>query len=154
MKLIQDTNSANLNQNKKDQQTTRKKKETIRKRVKQKAQEILISLMKKLKVANSVGMKTKTSTNKTIKSLRKTGKEVEITQNQMMNLMLLRKILNAEVKTKKVEGTISGTLSTMMRSTQDQPIQEEAEEQEATVVPRGVDLTLTLEMSTIKGRHQ
>ena len=154
MKLIQDTNSANLNPSKKDQQLTRKKKETIRKRDKQKALEILISLMKKLKVANSVRMKIKTSTNKTIKSLRKTEKEVEITRNQMMNLLLFRKILNAEAKTNIVEGTISGTLSTMMRSTQDQPIQEEAEEQEATVVARGVDLTPTLEKSTIKGRHQ
>ena len=55
----------------------------------------------------------------------------------MMILMLLIKMLNVEVKTKTAEGKISGTSSMMMRSTQDQPRQEEAEELEATVAARG-----------------
>lgn len=72
-----------------------------------------------------------------------------------MNLMLLIKMLNVEVKTKTAEGKISGTLSMMMRSTQDQPRQEEAEEPEATVEAREVeDLMATLEMNTTRGRHQ
>lgn len=106
-----------------------------------------------MKVANSVGMKTKTSTNKTIKSLKKTRKKV-ITQKMMKHLPL-KIMLNAEVKIKRAEGKISGTLSTMMRFTQDQR-REAAEEQEAaTVVERGVaDSMLTLEMNTTKGRHQ
>jgi len=73
----------------------------------------------------------------------------------MMILMLLIKMLNVEVKTKTAEGKISGTSSMMMRSTQDQPRQEEAEELEATVAARGEeDLMATLEMNTTRGRHQ
>ena len=68
--------------------------------------------MKKKKVASSVGMKTKTSTNKTIKSLKKTRKKV-ITQKMMKHLPL-KIMLNAEVKIKRAEGKISGTLSTMI----------------------------------------
>lgn len=42
----------------------------------------------------------------------------------------------------------------MMRSNQDQPIQEEAEEQEETVAARGVeDTTQILETNTTRGRH-
>lgn len=73
----------------------------------------------------------------------------------MMILMLLIKMLNAEVKTKTAEGKISGTLSMMMRSTQDQPRQEEAEEPEATVAAREEEDSMeTLEMNTTRGRHQ
>ena len=72
-----------------------------------------------------------------------------------MKHLPLKIMLNAEVKIKRAEGKISGTLSTMMRFTQDQR-REAAEEQEAaTVVERGVaDSMLTLEMNTTKGRHQ
>lgn len=42
----------------------------------------------------------------------------------------------------------------MTRFTQDQPIQEEAEEQEATVAAREEDSIGTLEMNTTRGRHQ
>lgn len=72
----------------------------------------------------------------------------------MMILMLLIEMPNAVVKTKITEGKISGTLSMMTRFTQDQPIQEEAEEQEATVAAREEDSIGTLEMNTTRGRHQ
>ena len=55
---------------------TKKKKETLRKKGIQKALKTTINLMKKKKVASSVGMKTKTSTNKTTKSRKKTENEV------------------------------------------------------------------------------
>jgi hypothetical protein len=90
----------------------------------------------------------------------------------MMTLLPLKEmpLADAGVKTHRAEGKISGTLSTMMRSTQDQlkqevvlevtEVSEEAEvseaEEEATVVAIGADSMLTLEMveNIIKGRHQ
>ena len=71
--LTQDTNTANQNPSRKDKHLlVRKKRETTRKKGKQKARKITITLMNSQKVVNSVGMKTKTSTNKTNKSLKKT----------------------------------------------------------------------------------
>jgi hypothetical protein len=62
-------------------------------------------MMKRPKVENSVGMKTKTSTNKTIKSLRKTRKKVLIKRIKMMNLAPLR-TASAGARTREVEGKI------------------------------------------------
>ena len=90
----------------------------------------------------------------------------------MMTLLPLKEMPLADVgfKTHRAEGKISGPLSTMMRSTQDQPKQEAVSEvtevseeaevpeepEEATVEAIGVDSMLALEMieNTFKGRHQ
>jgi phenylpyruvate tautomerase PptA (4-oxalocrotonate tautomerase family) len=117
-------------------------------------------------MTNSVGMKTKTSTNKTIKSLNKQArKKVLIKLNKMMTLLPLQEMQLADVRVKihKVEGKIS----MMMRYNQDQlkkevalevtEVSEEVEvSEEATVVLIEEDSILTLEIieKTMKGRHQ
>jgi hypothetical protein len=104
--VIQATNFASLSQSRKATLQIKRKKETKRKRETRKALKLTMMI---LKVANSVGMKTKTSTNKTIKRIKKTIKKVLIRQITKMTQPPLKKILNGREKIKRAEGKISGT---------------------------------------------
>lgn len=85
-----------------------KRKKEIRRKRARRVQKTTINLTKSQKEENSVGMKTKTSTNKETKSQR-LRKKVIIKRSNKMILLPTTKILNAVAKTKKVEGIISGT---------------------------------------------